>query len=215
MVQDYAKKKWRGSAEGTSRPVPAMKSGGALGRPPSGRVRGLILLIILIGVSGIFLYAGGRYFWREMRWRYIVVHHTASDVGDLDYYRKLHMEERGWPDIAYHFLINNGSYNTAVGQVEVSNLWKRRSHHYSTRKTYLNYFGIAVVLVGNFEKHDVPALQRESLIQLLYRLAKDYNIPPEHIVGHREVWNTACPGKHLNMIQVRRDVARLLKENKE
>lgn len=154
-----------------------------------------------------------RYYWGEWRWRYIIVHHTASDFGNLDYYRKIHMEERGWPDIAYHFLINNGSSNTSVGQVETSKLWEERSHHYSTQVSWINYFGIAVVLVGNFDAHDIPPLQRESLINLLARLAKKYEIPVNRIVGHREVWNTKCPGKHLNMIEVRKDVARILATN--
>lgn len=167
--------------------------------------RWFIRLAILI-ILGLLLWKGADYYWKEMRWRYIVVHHTASDIGNLDYYRSIHMRERGWSDIAYHFVINNGSYNTSVGQVEESDLWKTRSPHFSTKVTYLNYFGIAVVLVGNFEEHDIPTLQRESLVNFLARIANKYNIPTDRIVGHREVWPTACPGKHLNMVEIRKDV---------
>lgn len=148
------------------------------------------------------------YFWRELRWRYIVIHHTASDIGDLDYYRRLHMEERGWPDIAYHFIINNGSSNTVAGQVEVSNLWKNRSINYSTKVSYLNYFGIAIVMVGNFEAHPVSAVQWESLVNLTASLSDRYGIPPDRIIGHREAWETACPGKHLSLERLRDEVRR-------
>lgn len=170
------------------------------------------LIVTLVPLVLLTVYFGGRYVWREMRWRYIVVHHTASDFGNLEFYRQMHVEERGWPDIAYHFVINNGSFNTAVGEIEESNLWITRSHSYSTKRSYINYFGISVVMVGNFERHGVPQRQREALIALLVKLAQEYEIPPERIVGHREIWETACPGKHLNMVDVRNDVAKRLSQ---
>lgn len=154
------------------------------------------------------MYFGGRYWWREGRWRYIVIHHTASDIGNMEYYRKLHVEKRGWPDIAYHFLINNGSFNTGVGQVEVSSLWTTRDINYSTKVSYINYFGIAVAMVGNFENHPPARLQKEALILHVTRLAREYDIPPEKIIGHREIWKTACPGKHLRLEEIRAAVAR-------
>ncbi len=178
-------------------------------RLPSFRRRHLLWLlfwVFLATVGG----SAGRYYWREMRWRYIVVHHTASDHGNLEYYRNLHMEEHGWPDIAYHFLINNGSYNTTVGQIEQSDLWVRRDINYSTKVSWINYFAVAVVMVGNFEEHEVPGPQREALVNLLTRLAREYEIPPERIVGHREIWATACPGKYLNMVEIRESVRRNL-----
>ncbi len=154
----------------------------------------------------VFIFFSGRYVWREMRWRYIVIHHTASDYGSLEYYRKLHMQERGWPDVAYHFIVNNGSDDTTVGQVQESEIWQSRSHHYSTKNSFVNYFGIAVVLVGNFENHSVPAVQHEALLNLTVRLSREYGIPPERIIGHREIWATACPGHRLNMAEFREDV---------
>lgn len=160
-------------------------------------------LILLTLLFLILLFFGGGYLWNEKRWRYIVVHHTASDAGNLEYYRRLHMKEKGWPDIAYHFIINNGTANTAMGEIEVSSLWKERKHNYSTRISYINYFGIAIVLVGNFENHDPPEQQMEALISLINRLSKEYNIPPERVVGHREIQRTACPGRFLNMEAVR------------
>ena len=180
--------------------------------PPEPRRRKK-LIWILIGLVTLYLLLN--HFWREKRWRYIVVHHTASDVGNLEYYRKLHMEERGWPDIAYHFIINNGSANTAMGEIEESTLWQERKNHYSTRISYINYFGIAVVLVGNFEKHAVPNLQREATVNLLLRLSQEYGIPPERIVGHRELQRTACPGKHLNMTEIRAAVRKTLNSAEE
>ncbi len=174
-----------------------------------------LLRFALISLATILVTLGARHWWREERWRYIIVHHTASDVGDLEYYRRMHMEEHDWPDIAYHFVVDNGNGNTSVGQVEESNLWKERSINYSTKISYVNYFGIAVVMVGNFDKHPVPDLQREALVQLLTRLSREYSIPPERIVGHREVWQTHCPGKYLNMVEIREEVRRNLETLKD
>jgi len=162
--------------------------------------------IALFALAALFLSVSLIYAWRELRFRYIVVHHTASDVGNMEYYRRLHIQEHGWPDIAYHFIINNGSANTAAGQVEESDLWKHRSINYSTQVSYVNYFGIAIVLVGNFELHPVPPLQWESLVNLVTHLARKYHIPPERIVGHREISETACPGKYFRISELRHEV---------
>ena len=156
-----------------------------------------------------------RYAWREMRFRYIVIHHTASDIGNMDYYRRLHVNERGWPDIAYHFVINNGTYNTAMGQVEESSLWTGRSINYSTKVSYINYFGIAISLIGNFENHPVPPLQWESLVNLATTLSKEYGIPPERIVAHREIWETACPGKYFDILKLRKEVAKNISQENQ
>lgn len=150
---------------------------------------------------------GARYYWRELRFRYIVVHHTASNYGNLEYYRRLHVEERGWSDIAYHFVINNGTDNTSMGEIQESELWRERQPNHSTRVWFVNYFAIAVVMVGDFERRPPPARQQDALVGLLARLARDHNIAPERIIGHREVQNTACPGRYLDMVDVRAQVA--------
>ncbi len=157
---------------------------------------------IILALCILFLFfLGVRYWWREMRWRYIVIHHTAADSGSLAFYRKLHQDR--WGDLAYHIIINNGSDNTAVGQIEYSQRWIKRQHHYSTKKSYLNYFGIAIALTGNFENYPIPLVQKQTLVRLLSNLGQEYNIPPERIIGHREVQNTKCPGAHVNMVEIR------------
>ena len=100
--------------------------------------------------------------------------------------------------------------NTTIGQIEESDLWKARKANLSTRSWYANWFGIAVVMVGNFERHAPAPLQQEALIRLLVNLSRNYNIPPERIVGHREIQNTACPGKYLDMHRLREAVRREL-----
>ncbi len=171
----------------------------------------VMLFIILIIIVIYFL---SQYIWREKRWRYIVIHHSASDIGNLEYYRRLHQEERGWDDIAYHFVINNGTLQTVPGQIEESDLWKQRRPGYSTKNWLVNTFGISIVLVGNLENHPPLPQQYESLLNLLERLAREYHIPPERVFGHREIQNTKCPGKYLNMAKIRLELKDRLKVKK-
>ncbi len=170
------------------------------------QLRPLLIAITII----IFLLLGTRYWWREMRWRYIIIHHTASDVGNLAFYRKQHKAR--WGDLAYHILIENGSLDTARGQIEYSQRWHKRQYNASTKKTYLNYFGIAVALVGNFENHPVPTIQAQTLVKLLLRLSDKYNIPPSRIIGHGEVQNTKCPGKYIQISELRELIAKKRKK---
>ena len=175
---------------------------------------GFYLRLLLAAVlASLLLWPVGRYLWREHRWRWIVVHHTGSDTGDLATIRKLH-KQKGWKEAAYHFIINNGSRGTVAGQVEVTDRWKNRENAGSTQRSYVNTFGLAVVLVGNLERHPPPLQQREALLNLLTRLAREYGIPPGRIRGHGELQNTKCPGRYIKMAQIRKEVQERLSEDK-
>lgn len=172
------------------------------------------LAALFLSLLLIFIFLGGRYWWREMRWRFIVIHHTAADRGDLNSIRRLHMKENGWSDIAYHFVVDNGTNNTTMGQVEVSDLWKNRKGNLSTRDETVNEFSIAIVMVGNLQRHPPPPIQLEALIRLVADLSRRYNIPPSRIIGHRDVSQTACPGKYLNLETIRERVRELRADTK-
>ena len=144
-----------------------------------------------------------------MRWTYIILHHTASDIGNLAYYRQLHKAR--WGDIAYHILINNGSYNSTMGEIEYSKTWERRAPHTSTISTHYNYFGIAIAIVGNFETHPMAPLQEETLVKLLINLAQQYKINPDNIIGHNELQNTKCPGEYIDLTVIREKIRNNLK----
>ena len=165
-----------------------------------------VLILFCLGAIPIILYYLSGVLFQEQRWQTIVVHHTASSIGNLEYIKKIHQKKHGWPDIGYHFVINNGSLNTTVGQIEESNLWKTQSAHFSTKIRRVNQHGIAVVLVGHFDNRPVPTLQYEALVNLLVDLIRQYDIPVKDIIGHNDLQNTACPGRHLNIPELRRRV---------
>lgn len=209
---DYARPPRGLGAAGPRRRLPPAADEGRRAANGGGRLRFRLRTLLALALIGLALFATARYWWREMRWRYIVIHHTASDYGNLDYYRRMHVEERGWSNIAYHFVVNNGTANTTIGQIEESELWIERKANLSTRNWFVNYFSIAVVVVGNFQRRPPPPLQMEALVQLSARLSREYGIPPERIVGHREVQNTQCPGERLDMNVLRRAVTQRLAE---
>jgi N-acetylmuramoyl-L-alanine amidase len=70
-------------------------------------------------------------------------------------------------------------------------------------------------LIGNFNDHPPTNAQYESLIHLITHLVREYKIPPEHVVGHKDVpfdhdpsqhERTLCPGKYLDIQDVRESV---------
>jgi N-acetyl-anhydromuramyl-L-alanine amidase AmpD len=78
----------------------------------------------------------------------------------------------------------------------------------------MNYIGIGVVLVGNFDMAPPKAEQTDKLVELIRWLQKDYRISRSHVLGHREVgalagydWTEgqfkSCPGRYFDMNKLR------------
>ncbi len=138
----------------------------------------------------------------------IVVHHTGSSIlGPLDSPKLVklrHKYLRGFEDIGYHYLIGNG-YLTGDGEIyQGRDIEKIGAHAKGHNKDSL---GIA--LIGNFNISRPTENQWESLIELLYSQCDMYDLNPSNIYGHKELEgaDTSCPGKHVNMNRIRRDVA--------
>jgi N-acetyl-anhydromuramyl-L-alanine amidase AmpD len=134
------------------------------------------------------------------RWRYIVIHHSASEEGSAQLFDADH-RKRGWDELGYHFVIDNGQ-GGADGRIEVGGRWKRQkwgAHAGGTPDNEYNTHGIGICVVGTFGDHMPSAAQMESLKALVADLANTYDIPPRNVIGHRDVPNahTECPGERL------------------
>jgi N-acetylmuramoyl-L-alanine amidase len=129
-------------------------------------------------------------------WRYIIIHHTATDGGNLASIDRGH-KRRGWEGIGYHFLINNGTSGTRMGEVNPTYRWKQKltGHHCSASD--MNLKGVGVCLVGNFSDYTVPTRQLESVIHVVRTLQQKLKIPKSRIIMHGKVTGAAteCPGK--------------------
>jgi hypothetical protein len=123
----------------------------------------------------------------------ITIHHTATASGPghevVEQIRRYHVEERGWSDIAYHVLIDNAGERFTGRPIEQA----PDSH------SDFDFTGhIAIALLGHFTRSTyVNDETWESLVQVVRQLAREYDVPPENIKGHRDYADTLCPGRYL------------------
>jgi len=131
------------------------------------------------------------------KWTYIIIHHSATDVGDAYYLNILH-RRRGWDGIGYDFVIDNGTKGKQDGAIEVSFRWINQENGAHCHAAEMNSRGIGICLVGNFSKEQISEKQMSSLVYLVNVLKKYYRIPVGHVMGHGRVpgARTECPGKY-------------------
>ena len=147
------------------------------------------------------------------RIKYLVVHHSGTSpslVTRLDspgLMRIRHKHLRGFEDIGYHYVIGGNGLFTSDGR-----LYKGRPEHYEGAHA-LGYNGasLGICMMGNFEVDMPTSRQLETLYDILLEKSDEYNIPAENIVGHRELegFNTACPGKNLDVGMIRSVLSKL------
>jgi hypothetical protein len=146
--------------------------------------------------------------FRRHRIKRLTVHHSAAVLKDnrkaperLRSHQRNH-QSRGWPDIAYHVLIDrNGNVYEgrpirAVGDTRTN---------YDPRGHFL------VMCEGNFSEQRPAAAQVESLVDVLAWAAERYDAGPRTIGGHLEYADTACPGRSLQRMIRRGDIRDLVR----
>ncbi len=135
------------------------------------------------------------------RWRYIVVHHSATKGGSAASFHRYHVNHNGWRSLGYHFVIPNG-IDAPDGEIEVGPRWRGQqtgAHTGGTPGNEYNERGIGICLVGNFNAGYPTRAQLRALETLVADLAARYGIPAYRIIGHRDApgTSTSCPGGHL------------------
>ncbi|MDP6545524.1 MAG: peptidoglycan recognition family protein [Phycisphaerae bacterium] len=130
-------------------------------------------------------------------WKYIVVHHSATARGNAASFDQSH-RRRGWDELGYHFVIDNGD-GGPDGRIEVGSRWTKQkwgAHTGGTPNNEYNNHGIGICLVGDFSTKMPSRAQIASLERLVQHLASKYRIDPDNVIGHREGPNatTVCPG---------------------
>jgi len=139
----------------------------------------------------------------------LTVHHTAVVIGSntkapdrIRSYQNYH-QESGWPDIAYHYLIDahghiyEGRPVSAMGD------------------TFTEYDPTGHFLVccdGHFDQQDLPAAQLASLANVLAWASVSYGAGPSTIAGHRDYAATTCPGSHLAALIADRTLQSLVEQ---
>ena len=117
----------------------------------------------------------------------LIVHHSASALDGPGDIQKLHMERRGYADVAYHYLIG------FEGQLYVG----RDVHVRGAHTAGFNTGTVGACLLGNFQNQQPAAAQLDTLRILAANLAATVGIG--YLASHRDFLpsETACPGEHL------------------
>ena len=132
------------------------------------------------------------------RWKYIVIHHSATAQGSMEGMDRYHRDERKMQNgLAYHFVIGNGR-GMGDGQVGIGSRWRGQLNGGHLYAEWQNSVAIGICLVGNFEERAPTAKQQESLVALLDYLQKRTGLGKKSIMPHRKinVRPTVCPGKY-------------------
>lgn len=124
----------------------------------------------------------------------IIVHHSgdpiahAGEVATVQGIEDFHVRKKEWDGIGYHFLV--GPSGTVY---EGRGLGRNGAHAPGHNST-----SYGVCLLGNFNDRLPPPSQMDGLKALCrWLVASTVVTPNPHILGHRDVRATACPGDAL------------------
>ena len=120
---------------------------------------------------------------------YIVVHHSASPIDSTtpEKIRKWHVEDRGWSDIGYHYIIKNNN------EVFVARPENKKGAHSPPR----NGDSIGICVVGNYDAENPRKPMMDALETLINELLQKHNLTWNEVTWHRMWQATACPGEKL------------------
>lgn len=113
----------------------------------------------------------------------IAIHHTAVDSFNIESYARFHVNERGWPGIAYHIMIGQG-------QVFLTNYLTTKSYHVRGNNTEW----IGLCFMGNYTNRELSEVDintaREAISWCEWAVGRKLEIK-----RHGDIVGTTCPGK--------------------
>ena len=145
------------------------------------------------------------------KWKRIMVHHTATEVGNYKSIDSAHRRRGMQNGLAYHFLIGNGKGGMKNGEIAIGGRWKKQLDGGHTAISYLNATSIGICLVGDFEKRPPSSLQMKQLTALCRYIMAQCGIPKSNITTHKMSYkrykkSTACPGKYFSISQLTKEI---------
>lgn len=158
----------------------------------------LFLLVVIIAVNAVLYKAFTAY-----RYSWIVIHHTASPSDNYASITHYHQKKHRWRDAGYHLILSNGSMDVPLGHLEATGRYTHLSYALATRSPRHNLLDLHLCIVGNYEQRTLPEDLQRALANVLVRLQERYHIPNDHILFHRDVGATLCPGKFITKEKVR------------
>lgn len=147
----------------------------------------------------------------ERDWKWIVLHHSDDESGNMEKYDRYHRDEKGWENgCGYHFVVGNGTLS-ADGEIEIGPRWPRQLQgaHAKVPGNRYNERGIGICLVGDFDigAQGPSSGQMDGLVDLVRWLKARYGIEDADIMGHCDCCSTCCPGRNFPWAEFRRRIA--------
>lgn len=127
--------------------------------------------------------------------KYLIIHCSDSEWGCAREVRKWHIS-RGWNDVGYHFLINNGypekgkKLLALMGSIECGRSIDSEGAHCLG----YNEISLGICLIGD-GTNTFCGEQYDSLKMLCQELCMKYGIPAENVLGHGETESGKSEGK--------------------
>jgi hypothetical protein len=145
-----------------------------------------------------------------MKITHIMIHHSFTEDGNTVSWpaiEKYHKETNGWNDIGYHAGVELVTSNPELQKYRYQALMGRSLKYQAAAcpEGNMNRIALHVCCVGNY---DLIAPSQELLDVLVSRILRPwmamFDIPPTHIVGHRD-FNPAktCPGSLFDLDYLR------------
>lgn len=131
--------------------------------------------------------------------RKIIYHHSANNGWTSENIHEAH-KNKGWNGIGYHYYIRKD------GVIYKGRPEKAEGAHTKGQ----NKESIGICLEGNFEEDRLTLEQVESLYELSVYISLKYDI--YKIIGHKDAWNTLCPGENFPIESMARKVIKGIKE---
>lgn len=126
------------------------------------------------------------------RTEYIVLHHAAVSKCTAQDVHKWHLAN-GWAGIGYHFFV---AKNGAIYRGRPLNVIGAHAYDY-------NHLSVGICAEGDYEKEQMPAVQLQTLVELVACLKGIY--PGAKVVGHGDLMATNCPGKNYPLEEIKMD----------
>ena len=133
-----------------------------------------------------------------------MLHHSLTRDGQTVSWgaiRRHHVETRGLREIGYHYGVElvGEHYEALLGCSELDPA-------VACPEEEMNARALHVCCVGNFDDAPPPSAMLEALVGLVILPAMvEYGLPPERIIGHRDIDPTrTCPGSLFDLEVVRR-----------
>lgn len=135
--------------------------------------------------------------------------HTVAKRGDttIEKLRRFHVENKGWRDVGYHFLIRKDGSIEEGRSLDTQGAGVRGDNKRS----------VHVVFSGHGDYEEWTEEQDSNGITFLALLREELEIHEADLLGHREGPNVrkTCPGKLINMHMVREAVQAMVESEIE